>query len=246
MKARKVHRNEEGSKKVALARDFPVFKSLAQLAVLSVVGALAWANVLRSGLSQVQAGSKAPASAGAAFGPTVPNTQPPPGPAPKGMVWIPGGEFSMGAGDPPDVDMNMVGMQATEDSRPIHRVYVDGFFRDKTDVTNAQFAAFVKATGYITIAEKTPTQADFPGAPPENLYAGGVVFSPPNHAVSLNDHFQWWSYAKGANWRHPTGPNSSIKGKDDYPVVHAGDALVLPRPSVRGTETSRRRHQCLR
>ncbi len=98
----------------------------------------------------LQASSKAPASAGTAFGPTVPNTQPAPSPGPKGMVWIPGGEFSMGAQDAPD--MNMVGMQATRDSRPIHRVYVDGFFMDKTDVTNAQFAAFVKATGYITIA----------------------------------------------------------------------------------------------
>jgi hypothetical protein len=68
-------------------------------------------------------------------------------------------------------------------SRPIHRAYVDGFFTDKTDVTNAQFAAFVKATGYITIAEKTPTAEEFPGAPPENLYAGGIVFSPPNHPV---------------------------------------------------------------
>ncbi|MGB9508902.1 MAG: SUMF1/EgtB/PvdO family nonheme iron enzyme, partial [Candidatus Acidiferrum sp.] len=85
------------------------------------------------------------------------------------MVWIPGGEFSMGAQDAPD--MNMIGMQATRDSRPIHRVYVDGFFMDKTDVTNAQFAAFVKATGYVTVAEKTPAAEDFPGAPPENLYA---------------------------------------------------------------------------
>ncbi len=165
----------------------------------------------------MHAGSKPPAAASAAFGPTVPNTKPSPGPAPKGMVWIPGGEFSMGAQDPPD--MNTVGMQATRDSRPIHRVYVDGFFMDKTDVTNAQFAAFVKVTGYITIAEKTPSAEDFPGAPPENLYAGGVVFSPPNHPVSLNDHFQWWNYVKGADWRHPTGPLSSIRGKENYPVV---------------------------
>jgi len=128
----------------------------------------------------------------------------------------------MGAADPPDMDM--VGMRATADSRPIHRVYVDGFFMDKTDVTNAQFAEFVKATGYVTIAEKTPTQADFPGAPPENLYAGGVVFSPPGHDVSLNNHLQWWSYVKGANWRHPTGPNSSIKGKENYPVVQVAYA----------------------
>jgi formylglycine-generating enzyme required for sulfatase activity len=165
----------------------------------------------------VQAGSDSTLAAGVAFGPTVPNAKPAPGRAPKGMVWIPGGEFSMGAQDPPGMDM--VGMQATEDSRPIHRVYVDGFFMDKTDVTNEQFAEFVKATGYITIAEKTPTAEDFPGAPPENLYAGGIVFSPPDHAVPLNDHFQWWSYVKGANWRHPTGPKSSIKGRETYPVV---------------------------
>ncbi len=128
----------------------------------------------------------------------------------------------MGAQDAED--MNMVGMRATTDSRPVHRVYVDGFFMDRTDVTNAQFAEFVKATGYITIAEKTPTQAEFPGAPPENLYAGGVVFSPPKQQVQLNDHFQWWSYVKGANWRHPSGPNSSIKGKENYPVVQVAYA----------------------
>jgi formylglycine-generating enzyme len=165
----------------------------------------------------VQAKSNTSASQGVAFGPTVPNTKPLPGKSPSGMVWIPGGEFSMGAQDPPQMDR--VGMQATMDSRPIHRVYVDGFFMDKTDVTNVQFAAFVKVTGYVTIAEKTPTPEDFPGAPPENLVAGGVVFSPPNHAVPLNDHFQWWSYVTGANWRHPTGPKSSIKGKENYPVV---------------------------
>lgn len=158
-----------------------------------------------------------PAPKSASFLPTVANAAPAPGAAPQGMVWITGGEFSMGAQDPPD--MNEVGMQATKDSRPIHRVYVDGFFMDKTDVTNAQYAEFVKATGYITVAEKAPRAEDFPGASPENLVAGGVVFAPPDHAVALNDHFQWWSYVKGANWRHPTGPNSSVKGKENYPVV---------------------------
>src|SRR5271169_154826 len=131
------------------------------------------------------------------FEPTVTNTAAAPAKSPQGMVWIAGGEFSMGAQDPPDMDD--VGMKATIDSRPVHRVYVDGFFMDKTDITNAQFSAFVKATGYITIAEKTPTPEDYPGAPPENLYAGGVVFSPPNHPVDLNNHYQWWSYVKGAN-----------------------------------------------
>src|ERR1700693_2361013 len=165
----------------------------------------------------VQASSNSPARPATAFGPTVVNTQPSPTRLPKGMVWIPGGEFSMGAQDPPD--MTPVAMQAAADSRPIHRVYVDGFFMDKTDVTNAQFAEFVKATGYVTIAEKTPTAEEFPGAPPENLVAGGVVFTPPAQPVPLNNHFQWWSYVKGANWRHPSGPTSSINGKDNYPVV---------------------------
>lgn len=151
------------------------------------------------------------------FGPTVPNREPPPGAAPSDMVWIPGGEFSMGAKELSD--MNMVGMQATKDSRPIHRVYVAGFFMDKTDVTNAQFAKFVQATGYVTVAEKKPSPADFPGALPENLSAGGVVFAAPGHAVALDDNYQWWSYVKGANWRHPTGPKSSIKGKENFPVV---------------------------
>jgi len=151
------------------------------------------------------------------FQPTVENRERRHGPSPKGMVWIPGGEYSMGANEPPDRDE--VGMRATLDARPIHRVYVDGFYMDKTDVTNAQFAEFVRATGYVTVAERTPRAEDFPGAPRENLVAGGVVFSPPDHSVSLNDHFQWWSYVKGANWRHPSGPKSSIKGKEDYPVV---------------------------
>ena len=136
------------------------------------------------------------------------------------MVWIPGGEFSMGAVDPLGQDANVVGMQATEDSRPIHRVYVDGFWMDKTEVTNQQFEAFVKATGYVTVAERTPRAEDFPGAPPENLVAGSVVFSPPDHAVPLNDHFQWWAYVQGADWRHPTGPESDLKGREQFPVVH--------------------------
>jgi formylglycine-generating enzyme required for sulfatase activity len=116
-------------------------------------------------------------------------------------------------------DMNMIGMQATRDSRPIHRVYVDGFFMDRTDVTNAQFAEFVKATKYVTVAERVPRAEDYPGAPPENLVAGSVVFTPPDHPVELNNHLQWWDYVKGADWRHPAGPKSSIAGKESYPVV---------------------------
>ena len=156
----------------------------------------------------------------ASFEATRPNEAAAKGSAVTGMVWIPGGEFSMGAAEPMGADANVVGMQATTDSRPIHRVYVDGFWMDATEVTNAQFAEFVTATGYVTIAEQTPRAEDFPGAPPENLVAGSIVFAPPDHPVPLNDHFQWWSYVKGASWRHPQGPGSSIDGKERYPVVH--------------------------
>jgi formylglycine-generating enzyme required for sulfatase activity len=90
---------------------------------------------------------------------------------------------------------------------------------DKTDVTNGEFAKFVKATAYVTVAERKPRAEDYPNAPPENLVAGSVVFSPPDHPVQLNDHFQWWSYVHGANWQHPEGPTSNLKGKEAYPVV---------------------------
>jgi sulfatase modifying factor 1 len=141
----------------------------------------------------------------------------PPGPAPDGMVWIPGGEFSMGSDLASEAICGLPG--TTKDSQPIHHVYIDGFWMDKTDVTNEQFEKFVKATGYITVAERTPTAAEFPGAPPENLVAGSVVFTPPDHPVSLENHYQWWAYVKGANWRHPLGSNSDLKGKEKYPVV---------------------------
>jgi sulfatase modifying factor 1 len=174
--------------------------------------------------AQVPTSPMAPATQ--AMQPTVPNPTLPPAEKPEGMVWIPGGEFSMGAAEQPD--MNSVGMQATVDSRPIHRVSVDGFWMDATEVTNAQFARFVDATKYVTVAERTPRAEDFPGAPPENLVAGSVVFSPPSHPVPLDDHFQWWTYVKGANWRHPDGPASAIVGRDRFPVVQIAyeDALA--------------------
>ena len=162
-----------------------------------------------NGLSHVQGAKLAPPPPPPAFGPTIENHLPPPVPAPEGMVWIPGGEFSMGAAVPSDG--NEVGMQAALDSRPIHRVDVDGFWMDKTDVTNEEFAHFVKATGYKTVAERKPRAEDFPGAPPEKLVPGAVVFSPPDHLVPLNDHFQWWAYVGGANWKHPEGAKSTSK-----------------------------------
>jgi len=142
------------------------------------------------------------------------------------MLWISGGEFSMGAQDASD--MNDVAMMATTDSRPVHRVYVDGFFMDQTDVTNGAFEKFVNQSGYVTVAERNPRAEDFPGAPPENLVAGAAVFSPPDRPVPLNDQLQWWKYVPNANWRHPSGPNSDIRGKENYPVVQIAyeDALA--------------------
>jgi len=159
------------------------------------------------------------APAAGEFADTVENNESRPEAAPEGMVWIPGGEFSMGARSPMDSN-DLVGMRATTDSRPIHRVSVDGFWMDATEVTNEQFARFVKETQYITVAERTPTAADYPTAAPEDLKAGSVVFTPPDHAVPLNDHLQWWAWVDEASWRHPAGRGSSIKGKERYPVVH--------------------------
>ena len=148
---------------------------------------------------------------------TVANTSPAPKPAPAGMVWIPGGEFWMGSDEP-----------QFPDARPWHRVYVDGFWMDRTEVTNEQFEKFVKATGYVTVAEHKPTKEQFPTAPEENLVAGSAVFSPPEKSVPLDDHYQWWKYVKGANWRHPAGPNSDQQGKEKHPVVQIAydDALA--------------------
>lgn len=144
-------------------------------------------------------------------------------PAPAGMAWIPGGEFSMGCIDPRGIPGG--GGDPMADARPIHRVHVDGFWMDVHEVTNEQFAAFVAATGYTTVAERPPRAEDFPGAPPENLVAGSIVFTPPAEPVPLRlpgggAHMQWWSYVPGADWRHPTGPGSTIEGHDRDPVVH--------------------------
>jgi formylglycine-generating enzyme required for sulfatase activity len=129
-----------------------------------------------------------------------------PGPAPEGMVWIPGGEFWMGEED-------------ESDAKPVHRVSVDGFWMDRTEVTNEQFERFVRATGYVTVAERKPDAKDYPDAPPELLVPGSIVFTPPSEPVPLNNHLVWWRYVPGADWRHPDGPESSIAGKENHPVV---------------------------
>ncbi len=124
------------------------------------------------------------------------------------MQWIPGGTFRMGSD------------KHYPEEAPVHRVTVDRFWMDRTPVTNRQFREFVKATGQVTFAEILPDPKDYPGALPHMLYAGSLVFTPPAHAVDLRDWSQWWTFLKGADWRHPFGPKSSIRGLDDHPVVH--------------------------
>lgn len=101
-----------------------------------------------------------------------------------------------------------------------HVVRVDGFLIDPTPVTNTQFAAFVAETNYRTLAERPPNPDDYPGISPDMLQPGSLVFSPPDHAIGLDNPFAWWSFAFGADWRHPGGPSSSIEGIGDHPVVH--------------------------
>lgn len=140
---------------------------------------------------------------------------------PPGMRWIPAGEFIMGSADP--------GAPANE--RPAHRVRVDGFWIDEHEVTNAQFAAFVAATGYVTTAERPVDWEELkrqlpPGTarpPDEMLRPGSLVFVPPNPAlgpVPLDRYDLWWKWTPGASWRHPEGPGSTIDGREDHPVVH--------------------------
>ncbi len=145
------------------------------------------------------------------------NKTPPPGTAPEGMVWIPGGTFWMGC-----EDCNM------PDALPVHLVTVDGYWMDKTVVTNAEFEKFVQATKYVTIAERKPKAKDFPGVPKDKLVAGSAIFNPPADDVPLDNPYIWWKYQVGANWRHPEGPNSDIKGRENHPVVHVAweDAIV--------------------
>jgi sulfatase modifying factor 1 len=124
-----------------------------------------------------------------------------------GMVWVPDGTFLMGADEFPD-------------SRPVHSVSVMGFWMDEHEVTNAEFARFVAATGYKTVAEQAPNPADFPGVPAEQLVPGSAVFAPTAQQVSLDNPLQWWAYVKGADWQHPNGPESTMKGHENEPVVH--------------------------
>jgi formylglycine-generating enzyme len=124
-----------------------------------------------------------------------------------GMVWIPGGTFRMGSD------------RHYPEEAPAHEVRVDGFWMDAHTVTNEEFRRFVDATGYVTLAERPPDPADYPGAKPEMLVPASVVFQKPPRRVGLGDHYNWWGYVAGANWRHPEGPASSLRKRSKHPVV---------------------------
>lgn len=124
------------------------------------------------------------------------------------MVRIEGGTFRMGSDD------------HYVEEKPAHRVTVDAFWIDPTPVTNAQFRAFVEATGHVTVAEIPPDPRDYPGALPHMLKAGSLVFSPPDYPVDTSEWTRWWDFRFRADWRRPLGPGSSIRGLDDHPVVH--------------------------
>jgi formylglycine-generating enzyme required for sulfatase activity len=156
-----------------------------------------------------------------AVGCAAPAGEPPaaeaPGQAPPGMVWVPGGAFLMGDD----------GEFALPTEQPVHQVRLDGFFMDVHTVTNADFAEFVAATGYQTMAERAPDleevmrqlPAGSQAPPPELLVPGSLVFAPTDGPVDLGDVSQWWRWVPGADWRHPTGPASGIDGKERFPVV---------------------------
>jgi formylglycine-generating enzyme required for sulfatase activity len=135
------------------------------------------------------------------------------------MVWIPSGTFRMGSD------------RHYPEERPTHRVTVDGLWMDRYPVTNDRFRRFVEATGHVTFAELMPDPANYPGALPEMIYAGSLVFVKPSGRVDRRQICNWWQYMRGADWRHPHGPESSIDGLDQHPVVHVtfGDAEAFAR-----------------
>jgi formylglycine-generating enzyme required for sulfatase activity len=162
------------------------------------------------------------------FLPTEPNPALPPGVAPEGMVWIPGGTFSQGAVAPNTGFCTVATREAVNDAQPIRRVRIDGFWMDETVVTNDAFARFVTATGYTTVAETAPNPKDFPDASPGMLVPGSLVFTATTEPVRLTNVSRWWRYVPGASWRHPAGPGSDTLKNPHDPVVHIAytDALA--------------------
>jgi len=131
---------------------------------------------------------------------------------PKGMAWVPDGEFQMGSND------------FYPEERPVHEVGVDGFWMDEHPVTVAEFRRFVKATGYVTWAERAPDPADYPEADLEILVPGSLVFHRTSGPVDLDDYRNWWSWTPGAQWRYPEGPESTLHGRERHPVTHVSYA----------------------
>jgi formylglycine-generating enzyme len=136
------------------------------------------------------------------------SVEPTGGPPDDDMVWVRGGEFLMGSD------------HHYPEEGPAHPVAVDGFWIDRFEVTNARFKRFVSETGYVTVAQRRPDPADYPSAKPETLVPASTVFVQPTHPVDLGNHYNWWHYVAGADWRHPRGPASTIRGLSEHPVVH--------------------------
>ena len=130
----------------------------------------------------------------------------------KGMRWIPAGSFVMGSED------------FYPEEQPVRTVAVDGLWMDEHPVTNLEFGRFVKATGYVTVAERPPDPAAFPGADPDVLVPGSLVFQRSDGPVDLRDFRNWWAYVPGAHWRRPEGPGSNFGGRERHPVVHVAHA----------------------
>jgi formylglycine-generating enzyme required for sulfatase activity len=126
----------------------------------------------------------------------------------RAAVWVAGGSFRMGSD------------RHYPEEAPSHMVRVDGFWMDRTPVTNRDFRRFVEATGHVTFAEIAPDPKDYPGALPAMLFPASLVFTPPGRPVDLGDFRNWWVFKRDANWRQPYGPGSSIEGLEDHPVVH--------------------------
>jgi sulfatase modifying factor 1 len=129
--------------------------------------------------------------------------------ATKNMRWLPGGTFAMGSAD------------FYPEERPVRRVDVDPFWIDEHPVTVSEFRRFVKATGHVTVAERTPPADLYPEADPALLVPGSLVFHPTPGPVRLDDYHQWWSYLPGVQWRRPGGPQSTLNGQERHPVTHS-------------------------
>jgi len=144
----------------------------------------------------------------------------------SGMIFIKGGLFQMGADSKCESQCRLGGI--SQDARPIHSVYVSDFLMDETEVTNEQFQKFVEATGYVTLSERKPSKDEFPNVEDSLLVAGSIIFAPNNDIQNMENPYLWWKYEAKTDWKHPEGPNSSIKNKEKYPVVHIAyeDALA--------------------